>query len=255
MTLIKRPRALRFIEEVASPTCVSPTDAARRAGYAHSSAPVVAAQLMADPEVRAAIQAKRDAAAQLTNLSVSMVLQRWLDVATADPSKIVRVRRLNCRYCWGKGHAYQWTEWEFAELAAQVMDWVPTKAQPKAPVLPDAAGGFGFVSNADPNPDCPRCHGEGHTDVFLADMSTLTGPERALLQSVEVTKEGVKVKLQSQQWAWDNLRDYLGMIVQREPGRQPGAPGELPAADVIDVLPSDPEQLTLLYTALTKGAT
>lgn len=254
MTLLKRPRALRFIEEVASPTCVSPTDAARRAGYAASSAAMIASQLMADPEVRAAIQAKRDAAAQLTNLSISMVLQRWLDVATADPAKIVRVRRLNCRHCWGKSYAYQWTEWEFAELAAKVMDWQPSKAQPTQPVLPDCSGGFGFVSNADPNPDCPRCHGEGRTDVFIADISTLTGPERALFQSVEVTKDGVKVKMHDQQWAWDNIRDYLGMIVRREVGRQPGAPGELPAAEIIDVLPTDPEQLALLYTAITKGS-
>jgi phage terminase small subunit len=249
--LINRPRTLRFIEEAAKPGA-HPVAAARAAGYSPGSSYAAAKTLMADVDVVAAIQLKREAVGQLTNISALTVLQRWLDIATADPSRIVRVRRLNCRYCWGHEHRYQWTDWEFAEKAARVMDWQPSKMHPVRPPFPDASGGFGFHFNADPCPDCPRCLGEGHVDVFLADTSTLTGAERALYAGVKTTKDGIEVKFHDQQAAWDNLRDYFGMI-RKDGAPLPLNPNGNDDPGIIDVLPDDPVKLGLMYAALTKG--
>ena len=36
-------------------------------------------------------------------------------MATADPNELMRYMRVNCRFCWGIDHNYQWTVGEFKE--------------------------------------------------------------------------------------------------------------------------------------------
>lgn len=245
MNTFKSPRIYRFIEECAKPGVKSAVEAARNAGYAESSVHVVASRLLSDSEIHSAILSRRTELAQDVEISIQTVLRRWLDIATADPSKIIKVRHLNCRYCWGVDHQYQWSAREYAEKAAAAMD------QGETP--PDCLGGTGWKFNADPNPECPECQGEGIRDVFIADTSTLTGPERALYAGVKTTKDGIEVKLHDQMAALDNIRDYLGMIVKRQEitgkdGRPLYPGGKLP---VVEELPSDPKMLEIAYRDIT----
>lgn len=253
MTNLTHPRVHRFIEEMASPRCLGQTDAARNAGFTLTYAPVMASRLMADPQVVEAIAARRASLARLADIDAAAILQRWLDIATADPSKLVKHRRLNCRHCWGVGYAYQWTAWEYADAAARVMDWKWSKQQPERPPLPDASGGLNFVFNLDPNPECPRCCGEGVPDMFIADTSTLTGPERVLFAGLKPTAAGVQVLMHDQMAALDNLRDYLGMIVKRQEltgkdGRPLFPQGALP---MVEEVPTDPKLLEIAYRDIT----
>jgi len=249
METIKSPRIYRFVEELCKPEVKgNATLAAINAGYASGSAQEAAARLLSFPVVVNLVQQRMTQLAEETSLDIRTVLRRWLDVATADPSKLQRVRRLNCRHCWGINHEYRWQAWEYAEHAAQSMD------QGELPQT--MKGGDGFRRTDDPNPDCPRCEGEGVEDVYTADMSTLTGPERALFAGIKMTRTGPEVQMHSQPDAWDNIRDYLGMIVKRseltgKDGRPLYPGGKLPMVD--EVLPTDPKALEVAYRELTRG--
>lgn len=215
--------------------------------------------MLSDPAVLEAIDARRLSIARLANISPALVLKQWLAIATADPAKLIRVRRLNCRYCWGDKHRYHWAEWEYADTIRRVMEWKPGRKETEAdrPAFPDIAGGMGFLFNADPCPDCPRCLGEGVVDVFVADSSTLTGPERALFAGVKMTKDGIQVLMHDQMAIWNNLRDYFGMTVKAAGTPPPTGWPKEDRGDVVDVeevLPDDPVKLALMYTELTKGA-
>lgn len=51
-----------------------------------------------------------------------MVLARYWMIATADPNELAVHRRVCCRHCFGKGHAYQWyDEAEFDEATVRAM--------------------------------------------------------------------------------------------------------------------------------------
>jgi len=115
--------------------------------------------------------------------------------------------------------------------------------------IPDCSGGFEYRKVFDPNPDCPECSGEGLTDVHCADLDTLTGAERKLIQSVKQTRDGVQVTLRDQDAALSNLARYLGLLVdRRELTGKDGTP-LLPEAIPLD-LPKDPEALAALYARI-----
>lgn len=182
------------------------------------------------------------------DLTTERVLRHWLAVVEADPAQLIRSRRLNCRHCWGKDHAYQWTSWELAEK------WDEAVAHHET--LPVVTGGVGFMFNADPNPDCPRCGGEGVLDVFVADISTVPEKDRVLYAGIKQTKDGYEIKMHDQNAAWDNIRDYLGMVVKRGEltgkNGQPLLPGgKLPMVD--EVLPTEPRALEVLYRDITSN--
>ncbi|MGQ0455304.1 hypothetical protein ACT4UM_29360, partial [Bacillus sp. SS-TM] len=65
-------------------------------------------------------------------------------IVQADPNQLAQFRRVNCRYCWGENHLYQWRDIaEFDKAAAQASR--DGKPEPEY-------GGLGFVDNAIPNP-------------------------------------------------------------------------------------------------------
>lgn len=232
-------RVYKFVDEYVK--CQNATKAAIDAGYSPRSAGETGARLAADPRVKALIEAGLREAAELAKITVSDVLKMWMEIAGADPSKIVKVRRLNCRHCWGKGHEYQWTQWEYNEACSSAM------ANEEIP--PRCDGGLDFRFNADPNPECPRCEGEGKPNVYFADTSLLTGPERRLIAGVKQTKDGLEIKMRDQDGAVANLAKYLGMLVEkRELSGKDGTPLIPPAAE----LPADPQQLAVLYGSIMK---
>ena len=188
------------------------TQAAIRAGYTSNadSAGVIAARLLGDVRIQTLLKEQMERVSNAAEITAADVLREYQALADADPSKIVNVRRVNCRHCWGVNHAYQWKAREYAEACDRATD--PKDPRP----LPVCDGGFGFRRNAEPNPDCPECDGEGVEDVFYNDTASLTGPERKLIASVKRTKDGVEIKMRDQDAALKVLAQYRGLLVERK---------------------------------------
>lgn len=133
-------------------------------------------------------------------LSAEGVLRHWQEIATADPNELSQLRRCCCRYCWGENFHYQWRDIDEYDKAAE-------KASADGKPQPDY-GGLGFTPSDDPNPDCPRCGGEGLEKVFLADTRDLYGAARRLFAGVKQTKFGIELITRDQDAALKNLAAF-----------------------------------------------
>lgn len=236
---IKSARVYRFVEEYAKDR--NGTQAAIRAGYSAKTAGEQAARLLADARIQALVEEQVAKISELVEFEAADVLREWVLLATADPSKISHVRRVNCRHCWGAGHQYQWKPREYAEACDTRLKLG------EAP--PDCSGGFDFVLNREPNEACPECEGDGVEETFFADMRTLGPAERKLIAAVKRTKDGLEVKMRDQDAAVQAIAKYLGLLVEkRELTGKNGAP--LGVAVVPVTLPDDPQALGALYSQI-----
>lgn len=193
-------------------------DSYRLAGYKSegNAANAGASQLLRNIKVSRAIRWLRDRRQKRLALTESEIIHQLSSIASMDPNAISQIRRVNCRYCWGDGHQYQWRdvgEYERACAAAE--------ADSKTP--PSFEGGIGFVDTTIPNDECPRCSGEGRMETFYADTTQLEGPERWGYLGVEETMNGLKVKLASPEAARKELLAYLKATKGKLPaaGEQP----------------------------------
>lgn len=215
------PKQRRFVNEY----CVdeNATRAAIRAGYSPDTAGVIGCENLKKPYMAEAIKERMEELAVAAGITPEWVVAQWAKIATADPNGLVQVRRTCCRYCYGFGNQYQWTEGEYAAAVDKAVD----SGKP----APDGMGGFGFDPKASPNPDCPECGGLGFADVHIADTRKLRGDARALYAGAERTRNGIKVTLRDQDKARDNLARYLGMLKDRTEISGPGG-GPIPMASL-----------------------
>lgn len=163
-------------------------EAYRVAGYTGTgnAAYVTASQLLRNPKVSRYVHHLRNERQRRYAAELDDVIGQLTAIINADPNEIAQYRRVNCRYCWGVEHKYQWRD--IAEqLAAE------RKAESDGAHPPDTSGGIGFVDNGDPNPECPRCNGEGVGEPFFADTRDLEGDARYLLQGVKLGKFGIEI--------------------------------------------------------------
>ena len=201
----------RFVEEFCKPSNrENATKAAREAGWPESWAAEAGYRLLKDVDVQQMIMEQRARVAQAATITAADILRDWIELADADASKIVYVRRVNCRFCNGVDHQYQWNAREYAEACDAAMRRKPPEA------LPDCAGGFWWRHNGEPHGGCPECAGEGIEDIFFRDTESLTGPERKLIAGIERTKDGLKVKLKDQEAIRNQIAKYLGMLIERK---------------------------------------
>lgn len=231
---IKSERVYRFVEEYAKDR--NGTQAAIRAGYSLKTAGEQAARLLADDRIKELVAEKCKDVAEQVEFDAMKVLQQWVLIATADPSKISRVRHVNCRHCWGIEHAYQWRSREYAEACDRGK-------------IKDCSGGFGFVGNRAPHPDCPECHGEGIEETYFEDMDKLGPAERRLIAGVKRTKDGIEVKMRDQDGALKHIAQYIGMLTDKvQLTGKDGGP--VAVANIPLDLPGDPAQVAALYSKL-----
>lgn len=141
-------------------------------------------------------------------MSGKEVLRHWHEIAIADPGEISQMRRCCCRHCWGERFLYQWRDIDEYDRAAEKA-LADGKPQPEY-------GGLGFIENDDPNPDCPRCAGEGVADVYLADTRDLTGPSRRLIAGVKKSKFGIEIMMRDQDAALKNLAAFHHLAVSEQ---------------------------------------
>lgn len=247
---IKSKRVPRFVEEYCKDR--NGTQAAIRAGYSSNvdTASVTAARLLGDARIQALIEEQMALVSQEATVEAAAILREYLALATADASKIMHVRRVNCRYCHGVGHLYQWKAREYAEACDNELK--AAHREKREAELPDCGGGFGFRHNAEPHPDCPECNGEGYEDIFFRDTEGLTGPERKLIAGIKRTKDGLEVKLRDQDGALKILAQYAGLLIERKEVTGKDGRPLIPEAPPVD-LPNDPQQLGALYSQIVGG--
>lgn len=162
-----------------------------------------ARRLYRNVPVYRAIRAGIEARQKRYDAELDEIIHQLVSIAKADPNDLVQFRRVNCRYCWGEGHKYQWRDFD-EQLKAEKK----AEADNKSP--PDLSGGIGFVSNDEPNPECPRCNGEGEGEVHVTDTTHLIGTDaRWLYAGIKQTQHGIQVMTADQDAARRNLVQLL----------------------------------------------
>ncbi|MFP2239945.1 terminase small subunit [Pseudescherichia vulneris] len=177
-------------------------EAYRNAGYTGGERN--ARMLYRKPAIARAINEALAVLCRQLELRAEDVLRQWEEIVQADPGEISQHRRVNCRYCWGLGHRYQWRDEDELEAAE-------ARASQNGDPPPDNSGGFGFIGNDDPNQDCPRCCGEGIADVFITDSRDLSPQGRQLFAGVKQTKFGIEVLTQDKDSARKNLMQFYNL--------------------------------------------
>lgn len=196
------------------------TEAYRLAGYLAegNSAHAAASRLFRNVKVSRAIRFLRDQRQRRLVAIEGEIIHQLVSIASADPNEISQLRRVNCRYCWGEDNRYQWRDVEeFNKAEAKAL----TDGKPE----PDF-GGVGFVDSSVPNPDCPKCGGEGTEAIFFTDTTMLDGPARWLFAGVKQTMNGLEVKMANQDAARRELLKYIQM------GKAPVLPDQLSDAEL-----------------------
>ncbi len=156
------------------------------------------------PHVAQAIaQQQRDSLVR-TLASADEVLEKMWQLATFDANEISQYRRGCCRYCWGFGHNYQWRDViEFEEREAE--------AKAKKGKELDDAGGYGYNHNREPNPDCPRCNGDGVGRPYFADTTKLSSIASLAYSGTKLVKGGIEISTISREKMFEAIMRRLGL--------------------------------------------
>ncbi|MGF2439994.1 terminase small subunit [Enterobacter ludwigii] len=189
----------RFIAEYLKDN--NATAAAARAGY---SDPNYGRQLIANPNVAQAIAQQQKAFIARTLGSADEVLAQMWQLATFDANQLSQYRRGACRYCWGFGYHYQWRDMvEFEEKRLEALE-----RKNREPV---DVGGYGYDHNREPNPECPRCNGDGIGQPYFPDTRKLPAASRLAYSGVKVGKNGVEITAISRERMFEAVMKRLGL--------------------------------------------
>lgn len=181
-------------------------EAYRLAGYKSegNAASAGASQLLRNTKVYRAISWFRNQYQKRYTAELDQLVSQLVAIVKADPNELAQFRRVNCRYCWGDNHLYQWRDIAEFDKAAE-------KASKDGKPAPEY-GGLGFVDNAIPNPDCPKCCGEGRGEIHIADTTMLDGDARLLYAGAKYGKFGVEILMEDKGVARRELLKYLANL-------------------------------------------
>jgi phage terminase small subunit len=184
-----------------------------RAGYKTKNPDVDGYKLLVKPSIQLAIQEAQKKRSERTEITQDMVLQRWWDIATADPNEIVHIRRVCCRHCFGIDHKYQWRDNDEYDKAVQYA--LDSVKENEIPAIPSGEGGFGFDRLLRPHPKCPVCNGEGSAETHIEDTRHLSQQAKLLYAGVKQTTAGIEIRLHDQGKALENVAKHIGMFVDK----------------------------------------
>ena len=183
------------------------TQAAIRAGYSKRNADKIGPELLGKTRVAQAIAQQQKASIERTLGSADEVLAQMWQLATFDANQLSQYRRGACRYCWGFGHHYQWRDIvEFEEETAKAEGRDGAR-------LPEDTGGYGYDHNKEPNPQCPRCNGDGIGHPYFPDTRKLPAVSRLAYSGVKVGKNGVEITAISRERMFEAVMKRLGIDV------------------------------------------
>lgn len=194
-----------------------PTEAYRLAGYEGKGATANsnASRMFRNARVYRAISYFRNQYQKRYTADLDLLVSQLMAIVQVDPNQLAQFRRVNCRYCWGENHLYQWRDIEEFDKAAE-------KASKDGKPAPEY-GGLGFVDNAIPNPDCPKCCGEGRGEIHIADTTLLDGDARLLYAGAKYGKFGVEILMEDKGAARRELLKYLATINKPMQGGSEGS--------------------------------
>lgn len=180
------------------------TQAAIRAGYSKKSAEQIGYQLLQKTSVAQAIAQQQKASIVRTLGSADEVLEQMWQLATFDANQLSQYRRGACRYCWGFGHQYQWRDMvEFEEKRLEALE-----RKSREPV---DVGGYGYDHNREPNPECPRCNGDGLGRPHYPDSRYLPPTAALAYSGVKVGKNGIEITAISRERMFEAVMKRLGL--------------------------------------------
>jgi phage terminase small subunit len=204
------PKAKLFVTEYTKD--MNGTQAAIRAGYARKTAQEQSSRLLSNVMVKQAVDSIMNDRIEQGIFDGDMVISRWVEISQANPNSLTQYRRVNCRYCWGEGHRYQFTPAEMEDAKQVLADANAKRALDELPELAwDDKGGLGFVGNRDPHPECPECWGEGVGRPFFTDTRKLDRDSLPLYAGVKQTKDGLEIQMHNQTDALDKLARHFGL--------------------------------------------
>ncbi len=210
-----RGKQQRFVDEYLIDR--NATQAAIRAGYSAKTAEQMGYQLLQKTSVQEHISKGEAELAERNKITQDKVLNRLWEMATADPNELIRYVRVNCRYCWGVDHYYQWTKGEYHNACYNAL----VNQKPK----PDCDGGFDFDKTKAPNPDCPECKGEGVGYTYIADTTRVSDQAKLLYAGIKESQHGIEIKMNDQVAALIKAGQHIGMFKERvELGNDPENP-------------------------------
>ena len=193
------------------------TQASITAGYSAKTAEQQGPRLLGNVGVAAAIQAAQAKRAERLEITAdALVRQNW-SLANADPNELIQFRRVCCRHCYGINFEYQFTH---AEMTRTFRKWEAQQTKNSKEVF-DRQGGEGLDRRKPPRDDCPECNGMGDGEVFLHDTRNLSASARLLYAGVKQTKDGIEVKMHSQQDARSEVAKLLGFYKEKESSIDP----------------------------------
>lgn len=226
--------------------------ASERPDIPYNTAAAEGFKLLRDERVQEAIREGAKEAFKDTAASVGWLLQRFLDIATADPRELIGLKVGCCRYCHGDGHGYQWREREYLEAcdeAERQMRLAPPSLRAEIR-YPELAGGFGYNATRQPHPDCPQCHGEGVERFVPRDTDHLSDQALLLFGGVKVKPNGgYEIIIADRQKALENVGRVMGAFTDGV--RHSGAIGALVAVD--DLRNADPVAAAKAYREMIAG--
>ncbi|MGV2811728.1 terminase small subunit [Enterobacter cancerogenus] len=220
-----------FAEEVARGAKL--IEAYRKAKYSDDpkTAYAQASKMVRKHNISRAIRWLRDKRQKRYTAELDELVHQLMAIANADPNVLTQHRRNNCRYCWGENHLYQWRDIQEFDCAA-ALNAKDGKAEPEY-------GGLGFVDSTLPNPECPKCSGEGVGQVHFADTSLIDGDERWLYAGVKQTKDGLQLMMHDQDSARRTLLNLLTRsdLLRKGPENIPSGFGDF----YDDNIPTEPQ--------------
>jgi hypothetical protein len=214
----------RFVLEYLGEANMVGGQAARRSGYSPHTADAIAAENLRKPHIVAAIadiQAKRLAGSLV---SAEKIEKRLWDIARADPRDLISMRRVCCRFCYGKDGLYQETPAERHARKTKYEDKLRAIPMSKWKEFPpfDDLGGVGYDKRKPINLDCLQCFGEGDMDPSVSDTRYLTDAAAGLYAGIEIMPGGgIKVKMHDPVKAMDMLGKRFGMWSDKEDPNKP----------------------------------
>lgn len=215
---------------------------------AYHTAATEGAKLLRDARIQAAIKAGAKEAFADTTASVGWLLQRYLDVATADPRELIGLKVGCCRYCHGEGHAYHWREREYLDACDEVERHNRENPNQTLP-YPDPGGGLDFNATHPPHPSCPQCHGEGVERFVPRDTDKLSDQALLLYGGVKVKKDGYEIVIADRQKALDMAGKIIGAFQDKV--QLSGAVGAMVA--MADLRKVDPKDAARAYRDMVAG--
>ena len=195
------PKQQRFVDEYLID--LNATQAAIRAGYSPKSAGRFAQELLLKTHIAQAIEQAKAERSERTKITQDDVLKMWHNLATVDYNEISQLLNINCRYCWGIDHEYQYTPKEWQRVCESA-----DKEQASRPPF----GGDDFNHKRAPNPNCPECGGLGNATIHLHDTDRLSPQAKLAYQGAKAGKFGIEVLTTDRMKALDNIARHLGMF-------------------------------------------